>query len=403
MSNTEPKAELAIRDMRVDYPMLSAESLAAMNAAVDTLHRSMTPGTDYDTIPGTRKPTLLKPGAEKVLRVFCLGPRYEIVKQTEDWDRGLFDYVVRCTLVHHKTQIAVADGLGSSSTFESKYRYRYTTPKCPKCGKETIRRGKEEFGGGYYCAAKQGGCGTNFKSGPDLKAIEAQPVGRVENPDRADQKNTVLKMAEKRALTAAALNFACLSDRFTQDMEDRAPEPEAPEAKPVPRPGPLPEHREGCEVVKYPAPERVDPATGEVLDDDSPPEPVDVPWGEPPAKPAAPPASAADGRPSASEAAQAFPAAEPPAWAAPLDEEGKKLAVKLLDELALAAAATGKAPTVLLTEASSFVPKGKTEAERVPGVTNPTVIFFKGGKPREGYKYAQKVIHTLRAMHEGKE
>ncbi|MFW7344422.1 hypothetical protein V0R37_23160, partial [Pollutimonas sp. H1-120] len=50
----------------------------------------MQKGTDYDTLPGTNKPTLLKPGAEMLRMAFNLSYRAEIETAIEDWDKGVF-------------------------------------------------------------------------------------------------------------------------------------------------------------------------------------------------------------------------------------------------------------------------------------------------------------------------
>jgi len=89
---------------------------------------------------------------------------------------------------------------------------------CPSCTKPTIIKGKEEFGGGWICFAKKGGCGQKFPAG--AVEIEGQQTGRVQNPDVADTINTVLKMAKKRAHVDAAIALARCSDMFTQDVED---------------------------------------------------------------------------------------------------------------------------------------------------------------------------------------
>ncbi len=51
--------------------------------------------------------------------------------------------------------------------------------KCPQCGKEAIIKGKEEYGGGWLCFKKKGGCGAKFDDA-DTK-ITSQSVGRVAN------------------------------------------------------------------------------------------------------------------------------------------------------------------------------------------------------------------------------
>ena len=45
---------------------------------------------DYGVIPGTPKPTLLKPGAEKILMLMGLRSEFEIVDSTRDFEKGFF-------------------------------------------------------------------------------------------------------------------------------------------------------------------------------------------------------------------------------------------------------------------------------------------------------------------------
>lgn len=101
---------------------------------------------------------------------------------------------------------------------ESKWRFRKAEQKCPSCGKETIIKGKKDYGGGWLCYGKKGGCGAKFKDGDP--AIENQNMGRVEHDNPADYYNTCLKMAKKRALVDAILTATAASDIFTQDVED---------------------------------------------------------------------------------------------------------------------------------------------------------------------------------------
>jgi len=177
---------------------------------------------DFGIIPGTPKPTLYKPGADKLCELYGLGDSYEIVDKVEDYDAKppLFDYTIRATLVRLRTGQVIATGLGSCNTYESRYRWRKGARKCPTCGKESIIKGKAEYGGGWLCWQKKDGCGAKFKDGDP--AIEKQNVDRVENEDIIDQKNTVLKMAKKRAKIDATLAATRSSGMFTQDIEDMA-------------------------------------------------------------------------------------------------------------------------------------------------------------------------------------
>ena len=191
-------------------------------------------GEDYGTIPGVKKPSLWKAGADKLCELYGLEETYTELRVTENWDTGLFDYTIHCALGRNGLVRGV--GVGSCSSYESKYRYRDAQRKCPNCGNETIIKGKEEWGGGWLCWTKRGGCGAKF---PDqAPEIIGQQVGRVTNPDISDVKNTIIKMAKKRAKIDATLAATRSSGIFTQDVEDlgmvsEEPVHEAPAPAPV--------------------------------------------------------------------------------------------------------------------------------------------------------------------------
>lgn len=177
---------------------------------------AMKEGTHYGEIPGTGgKPTLLKPGAEKLLLTFRLGADY---RHKVYYDVDHMTVETKCILFHIESGNKVGTGAGMCSTKESKYAWRNGERVCPECKKSTIIKGKEEYGGGFICFAKKGGCGAKFKDSDT--AITSQVQGKVPNPDIADTYNTVMKMADKRALVAATLNATAASDIFTQDLEE---------------------------------------------------------------------------------------------------------------------------------------------------------------------------------------
>jgi len=192
--------------------------MQAINRFQQIVHSTMIVDLDYGIIPGTQKPTLLKPGAEKIAKLLGLSDQYEILDRFEDWHEPLFRYLIKCRLIHLATGLVISEGLGECNSMESKYRWRESKRKCPVCGAEAIIKGKEQYGGGWICFKKIGGCGEKWEAGDP--EIEAQQIGRVENEDIYSQVNTILKMAKKRALVDAALSAGRLSDIFTQDMED---------------------------------------------------------------------------------------------------------------------------------------------------------------------------------------
>jgi len=204
-------------------PAMSIESaVERYNAVTEFVSRVLRKDVDYGVIPGTEKRTLLKPGAEKLTTFFGLSTRFELLERIEDWTgdghggEPFFYYLYRCRLL--RGDVAIAEGDASCNSRETKYRWREAQRSCPACGVAAIIKGKEDFGGGWLCWKKRGGCGAKFPDGD--QTIESQQTGRVFNPDIADQVNTIQKMAQKRSLVGAVLLAVNASEFFTQDVED---------------------------------------------------------------------------------------------------------------------------------------------------------------------------------------
>jgi hypothetical protein len=183
----------------------------------------MVEGTDYGRIAGADRPTLLKPGAEKLIDLFRCTPEFTLVPEfsREDFEEGFFKYTFRCRILSRDTGAVMAEGYGSANSRESRYRWRTANRKCPTCGKEAIIQGKAEYGGGWVCFKRKGGCGEKYVETDER--ITLQTVGRVEHDNIADLDNTILKMAKKRAQVDGAIALARCSDMFTQDVEDFTP------------------------------------------------------------------------------------------------------------------------------------------------------------------------------------
>lgn len=133
-----------------------------VNMLQEFIKKYMTKGEDYGEIPGISKPTLLKPGAEKLCDVYGFAKMVEVKNRIEDWEKGFFHYEVEVTLINKKNNLVEAQGVGSCNSKERKYRYQ-------------------------------------------------DPYTIV---------NTILKMAKKRALIDAVLSATRSSGIFTQDVED---------------------------------------------------------------------------------------------------------------------------------------------------------------------------------------
>jgi hypothetical protein len=162
----------------------------------------MKEGSDYGIIPGTDKPTLLKPGAEKLNNIYGFYSEVEIMERTEDWDKPFFNYIVRATIYSKRTGIKESEGIGSCNSMESKYRYRWAfesdLPEELKDDKDSLKT-KEIF---------------------SKKNNRKYKMFRIENEDIYSLVNTLQKMASKRAYIDATLKATRTSEMFTQDMED---------------------------------------------------------------------------------------------------------------------------------------------------------------------------------------
>ncbi len=214
----------ALQAVEVHLPMTAETVRQHVNLIQRIMREVMKDGEHYGTIPGCGdKKVLHKSGAEMLRLAFHFVPTFDI-RRVELKD-GHREYEIVCRLTDSRGNL-IAEGVGACSSMETKYRYR-TERLCPKCGADAIVKGKPEFGGGYLCFTKRGGCGAKFKTtDPAMKET------RAENPNIADCYNTVLKMAKKRAFVDATITSTSTSDIFTQDLEETA-EVETPTKAPV--------------------------------------------------------------------------------------------------------------------------------------------------------------------------
>jgi hypothetical protein len=176
------------------------------------------PDVDYGLIPGTQKPTLLKPGAEKLCDFYRYAADFEPTVEYSEVGPPI-RVLMRCRL--HLGSLdgpVVAIGYGEANSWEKRYRYRSGGLTCPKCGAVGSLTTGPTSRGSHWCIPDKGGCGQNI-SVEDAK--NAERVEKVENPDPYDLANTLVKMAEKRAHIDATLRATATSGLFTQDVEDQ--------------------------------------------------------------------------------------------------------------------------------------------------------------------------------------
>lgn len=187
-----------------DFAMSIQSLTRQVDLIQEVMKKVMREGEHYGKIPGTNKPTLLKPGAEKLNVTFRLGPSYTIIEKIRDDD--FIAYTVRCDLTHIPTGTLVASGIGSCNSKETKYRYRTENTGREVPAAYWNDRDPRLLGGHQFSPRKKDG--------------KWWIMQQVENENPWDLDNTLVKMACKRAMVAAVLNGTAASDIFTQDVED---------------------------------------------------------------------------------------------------------------------------------------------------------------------------------------
>lgn len=173
------------KELATQEPSSSSSALSAPNLIqyrsnrkilLEVMEQEMKPGIDYGITPGTDKPALWKPGAEKLVSMFAFAPSFSLdCERLEDRHRI---YNVKCTLKHRGTDTFLGDADAVCSTLETKYAKR--------------------------------------KDWTDNEGV--LHIGAPNNP--ADYYNTCTKMGEKRALIAVVLFVTGASDIFSQDIDD---------------------------------------------------------------------------------------------------------------------------------------------------------------------------------------
>ena len=149
-----------------------------MERVVSTL---LTEHIDYGTVPGIKEPFLFDPGACTVRDIFSCYPEHEVMlKETEN---GLMTIFMRANLISRKTKEIIASGVGAATMQETKHKYRWV---------------EDPTAWGY----KAEDC-LKRKS----KYAPYDTTYRILNPDVDELKNTILKMASKRAEVDASQNL----------------------------------------------------------------------------------------------------------------------------------------------------------------------------------------------------
>ncbi|WP_158829213.1 hypothetical protein [Mucilaginibacter lacusdianchii] len=170
------------------------------NALIAFTKEVLVKDQDYGVVPGVQKPTLLKPGAEKLMNLFGMSVEFECTDRVLDLQSKFIAYTYKAT-ARNKDGRIVTQCEGSVNSYEPKYRYIWMEKPKPNQATQDLMKAE--------------GNGKFRKSGGSWIWVE-----RTENPDLIGLQNTMQKMAQKRAFVGAMLLATNASEFFTQDVED---------------------------------------------------------------------------------------------------------------------------------------------------------------------------------------
>jgi hypothetical protein len=155
---------------------------------------------DFGEIPGVKKPSLLKPGAEKLQSLFKLSAEFTCTERVVDLANKFLSFSYMCTIRNIDGRI-LSQCEGNVNSYETKYRYNWVTATKPD---DTTQARMKAEGTGKFAKGQNG---WEWKE-------------RRENPDVIGLQNTLMKMSQKRALVGSILIATGASEFYTQDVED---------------------------------------------------------------------------------------------------------------------------------------------------------------------------------------
>lgn len=159
---TEVEGVKVEEEVKTDSIKTLTNKLVEMTEKRDLLERfvieGMKEGVDYAYFGGTNKPSLLKPGAEKLVELFNFSVKVVILNKNEDYENKNNTYTIKVMLLDKEDGTVEGEGIGCCSQSEERFREN--------------------------------------------------------NP------NTILKIAKKRAFVDAVLTTTGTSKLFSQDLED---------------------------------------------------------------------------------------------------------------------------------------------------------------------------------------
>lgn len=182
--------------------MSAVEVQAQVDVIKEIQNRIMIKDVHYGVIPGTKTPTLYKAGSDTLLSAFHIAVE-PVIEDLSTYQE--IRYRVQCKGLTMGSGTLIGIGIGECSSNEEKYKWR-------KCGQREFDRTSEDR--------------KRIKFG---KVWNDQIRGMVDGEimqvrtEVADQANTVLKMAKKRAQVDLTLTALACGDTFDQPAPPEQP------------------------------------------------------------------------------------------------------------------------------------------------------------------------------------
>lgn len=179
-------------------PLTAVQVKAQVQRIQEVMAAVMQKDVHYGVIPGTQKPTLYKPGSEKILSTFRIAAHPKEIEDLSTFDEIRYRVKVYGVAMENEN-VLFGVGVGECSSNEEKYKWR--RPVCDGEFNDTPDdRKRMKWVKGYQ-----------DKPDYQIKQIRTNP---------SDVANTILKMAKKRAQIDMTLTATGASDVFDQDLED---------------------------------------------------------------------------------------------------------------------------------------------------------------------------------------
>lgn len=160
---------------------------------------AMVAGVDFGVIPGTQKPTLYQPGAQKLAEIYGFAHDFEDAVTVEDWEKPFFFYRRRCRLTSRRDGRYIGVGVGSCNSRETKYGARWVFDNEVPAHLDLAKLPTKEFAG---------------RNNRTFRKYQ------IPNEDIYSLVNTIEKMACKRAYIHAVIAVTRSAALFTHDVED---------------------------------------------------------------------------------------------------------------------------------------------------------------------------------------